>query len=54
MGLALLGLLGDIIATNRVLIEEVLLKMNRLDSRTGQAQGTQEPGRSERRPLIND
>src|SRR5262249_16384628 len=32
MGLALLGLLGDIIATNRVLMEEVLLQLNRFGS----------------------
>ena len=34
MGLALLGLMGDIIATNRVLAEEILLQLNRFGSTT--------------------
>jgi len=43
MGLALLGLLGDIIATNRVLMEEVLLQLNRFNPQTGESRTTRVP-----------
>jgi glycosyltransferase involved in cell wall biosynthesis len=52
MGLGLLGLLGDIGVTNRMLTEEVLLQLNRLSSGTTEAWGSQMF--SYRRPPLND
>jgi glycosyltransferase involved in cell wall biosynthesis len=43
MGLALLGLLGDISATNRVLTEEVLLQLTRLSLGTAEARRSSDP-----------
>jgi glycosyltransferase involved in cell wall biosynthesis len=50
MGLALMGLLGDIIATNRVLTEEILRRLNRLSESSTETPSPSLSGRPHGRP----